>query len=70
MSVCTSCSHIQVLVAIILSLILRTFHAMLHKAYNITLFTVPATSTISWAVSVSEVNLGQTFTLALSEEIV
>jgi len=43
---------------------------VLYKAYNIILFTVPTTSTISWTMSVSEVNLGKTYTLAVSEEIV
>jgi len=54
----------------ILSFILRNFDAVLYKAYNIILFTVPTTSTISWTMSVSEVNLGKTYTLAVSEEIV
>jgi hypothetical protein len=57
-------------VANIVPFILRNFDAVLYKAYNVILFTVPTTSTVSWTLSASELNLDQTFTLALSEKIV
>jgi hypothetical protein len=60
---------LQVLVANSLSLIQRTFDALFHKTYNIIVFTFPTTSTIGWAVRVSEVKLGQTFTLTFQKKL-